>query len=86
MKDTTIIILGVISAVVAAFVVAWLNRFSTSPTQSANQTAWNSLLTSCTLPNLNLAPQSPASAYQTGAPVTNYKSFARVGVWEVPTE
>lgn len=91
MRDSTIVILGVISAVVAAVIVEWLNRTLYSPTSTANDAAWRCVIsggagcaTGCSLPNYNLRPQNPAFTYQTGAPVTNYRSYQRVGVLEVP--
>lgn len=83
MKDWTIIGLGVVSAVIAALAVEWLNRTFGSPTQTANDSAWNQRVGN-PLANLNLAPESPASAYQAGAPVTNYREYQRIGVMEVP--
>lgn len=91
MKDSTVIFLGVVSAVIAAFAIEWLNRVLNSNATTPSQAAWNCTLhggacgpTACILPNYNLRPQSPASAYQSGAPVTNYRSVTRVGVLEVP--
>jgi len=93
MKDSTIIFLGVISAVIAAIVVEWLNRVFNGSTRTANDAAWCTVLsgsagcaTACSLPNLNLRPESPAYSYQTGAPVTNYRPVSRIGVLEVPIE
>jgi hypothetical protein len=90
MKDWTIIFLGVISAVIAALAVEWLNRTFNSPTASANDLAWNHALAGPGspegLPNFNLRPDNPAFTYQGGAPVTNYREFQRVGVLQVPVE
>jgi len=92
MKDWTIIFLGVVSAVIAAILVEWLNRLFNAPTGTANDSAWNKVLsggagsaTGCSLPNLNQRPENPASAYQGGAPVTNYRGHKRVGVLEIPS-
>jgi len=93
MKDWTIIALGVVSAVIAALFVEWLNRMFYAPTGSANDAAWNRVLSgqqgcafSCSLPNYNLRPDNPAYTYQSGAPVTNYRPYLRVGVLEVPAQ
>ncbi len=94
--DWILIFLGVVSAVIAAFVIEWLNRVFSSPTDTVNQTAWKKYLSSaplgfdyylsCGLPNYNLRPDNPAFTYQAGAPVTNYRSYTRVGVLEVPAQ
>jgi hypothetical protein len=89
-SDWTILFLGILSAVVAAIVVEWINRAFNAPTYSANDVAWRQVLAGgnecspCVLPNFNRNPDSPAYTYQTGAPVTNYRAFQRVGVLEVP--
>ncbi len=84
-SDWTLIFLGVVSAVLAAIVVEWINRSFNSPTGTANDAAWNRALFTDALPNYNRNPESPAYTYQGGAPVTNFRSFQRVGVLEVPT-
>jgi hypothetical protein len=67
--------------------VDWLHRTFNAPTSPANDVAWNrGIGARGNLPNLNLAPDSPAYAYQGGAPVTNYRGYQRVGVLEVPVE
>lgn len=84
MKDWTIIVLGVISAIIAALAIDWINRTFGAPTGTANDAAWAREIGA--LPNYNLAPCNPAFTYQGGAPVTNYRPFQRVGVLEVPVE
>ena len=83
MKDWTIIVLGVISAVIAALVVGWIHRTFTAPTATANDVVWMREI-GANPPNYNLAPCNPAFTYQSGAPVTNYRQYQRVGVLEVP--
>ena len=89
MKDWTIIFLGVVSAVIAAIVIEWLNRVFNSNASTANDSAWEQTIgagQACGLPNLNLRPENPAYSYQTGAPVTNYRAVTRIGVLEVPVQ
>jgi len=86
MKDWTIIGLGVISAVIAAIFVGWMDRTFNAPTGTANDAAWNQRLGTQVLPIYNLAPDSPAWTYQSGAPVTNYRSYQQIGVLEVPVQ
>lgn len=90
-NDWTLIFLGVVSAVIAALLIEWMNRVFNSPTATAADAAWNRTLsgaacgpTSCALPNFNKQPDSPAYTYAVGAPVNNYRSVQRVGVLEVP--
>lgn len=83
MKDWTIIGLGVISAVIAALAVEWIHRTFHGPTGTANDASWMREI-GANPPNFNLAPCNPAFTYQTGAPVTNYRAYQRVGVLEVP--
>jgi hypothetical protein len=88
-NDWTIIILGVVSAVIAALAVDWIQRSFGAPTCDANTTAWKNTVTGGgqqALPNFNQNPESPASTYQGGAPVTNYRPYQRIGVLEVPVE
>src|SRR6266849_2577767 len=84
MKDWTIIGLGVISAVIAAIFVGWMDRTFNAPTGTANDAAWNQRLGTQVLPNYNLAPDSPAWTYQSGAPVT--RENARAADPEIGTE
>jgi hypothetical protein len=89
--DWTILLIGIVGAVAAAFIVEWLNRTFHSPTRTANESAWMRTLaggaacaTGCALPNFNLAPENPAFTYQTGAPVTNFRPYQRAGVLLLP--
>jgi hypothetical protein len=84
MKDWSIIVLGVVTAVIAALFVEWINRALSAPTATPGEAAWIQVVCGCTLPNNNLRPTSPASAYQGGAPVTNFRPYQRIGVLEVP--
>ena len=85
-SEWSFLLLGIVGAVVAGVILEYFNRTVNSSTSTVNETAWASALTPDTLPNLNRAPQSPASAYPSGAPVTNYRSHVRVGVLELPAQ
>lgn len=89
----TLLLVGIVGAVAAAFIVEWLNRVLKAPTRSANEVAWQRRLnadTGCTmdsglLPNFNESPCNPAWTYPFGAPVTNFRQYRRVGVLTLPT-
>ncbi len=90
MKGWTFLWLGVLAAVIAAVLIEWLNRVFNAPTGTANDSAWKCVLsggagsaTGCSLPNYNLRPENPATVYQSGAPVTNFRPVKRVGVLEI---
>jgi hypothetical protein len=83
MKLSWALILGGLAlSVIAGLIVQWIDtKINGSPT--VPQAAWAAQLNAPALPNLNTAPQNAASAYQTGAPVTNYRPFLRVGAMQV---
>jgi hypothetical protein len=84
MKLSWPIVLGALAlSVVAGLIVQWIDqKINGSP--SVLEAAWAKQVSAPPLPNLNTAPQNAASAYQTGAPVTNYRSFIRVAGLQVP--
>jgi hypothetical protein len=84
MKLSWPIVLGALAlSVIAGLIVQWIDQ-KINGIPSAAQAAWAAQINAPTLPNLNTAPQNAASAYQTGAPVTNYRSFIRVAGMQVP--
>jgi hypothetical protein len=78
-----IILGGLVLSIIAGLIVQWIDQ-KINGAQTSAQAAWQMQICAPTLPNLNTQPQNAASAYQTGAPVTNYRSFIRVGSMQVP--
>jgi hypothetical protein len=86
-----ILFLGAIAAaVIAGVILDWLNKQLNSPAnQCGIRCAWHrAYFTGPALPNLNACCgcTNPASAYQMGSPVTNYRPFLRVGQMELPAQ
>jgi hypothetical protein len=85
MKLSWQIVLGALALSIAAgLAVDWIHKMLHG-SQSTAQTGWARTITQRdVLQNANQETDCPASAYQHGAPVTNYRPYLRVGRKDVP--
>lgn len=103
------VLAGVIVAVLAGLIVAWIQKTFSAPTETGAQTGWWQTLAggnqyiygqgsqaceinpasanarTCSFgPAVSTKPAA-ASTYPNGAPTSTYRSYQRIGTWQVAT-